>query len=155
MLIDKDWHGADVVEVIRKEMAPYSGRIAIHGPTVLLGAKPAQNFALAVHELATNAAKYGALSNATGLVRITWRVDDSRTALNFRWEESAGPRVVVPVRKGFGSVVLEQVMADYCDNQPKVEFHDRGVTYDVTCLLAAIAPTSPAGGSDAATSDAS
>src|SRR5215831_3712680 len=70
MLIEKDWEGADIAEVVRQEMSPFLGRVVIEGPTVMLNAKAAQNFALAVHELATNAVKYGALSNATGRVHI-------------------------------------------------------------------------------------
>jgi two-component sensor histidine kinase len=62
MLIDKDWHGADLREIVANEMGPYAGRCGIDGPPVVLSARAAQNFALAVHELATNAVKYGALS---------------------------------------------------------------------------------------------
>ena len=66
MLIDKEWQGADLVEIVRAEMSPYAGRVKVEGPSLMLTARAAQNFALALHELATNAAKHGALSNATG-----------------------------------------------------------------------------------------
>jgi len=143
ILMDKDWQGADLAEVIRTEMNPYSGRVAIEGPRLPLGAKAAQNFALALHELATNAAKYGALSNASGTVQIAWNVDQPTAVLTFRWQERGGPPVVAPARKGFGSAVLEQVMAAYYDQLPKVEFKEHGLAYTLICSLDAVAPPSP------------
>jgi two-component sensor histidine kinase len=66
MLFEKEWQGADLADIVRSEMAPFTGRVQVEGPPLTLGARTAENFALALHELATNAAKYGALSNATG-----------------------------------------------------------------------------------------
>jgi PAS domain S-box-containing protein len=142
MLNDQHAQVADLADVIRNEMSPYSGRLVIEGPRLLLAAKAAQNFALAVHELATNAAKYGALSNTSGSVRILWHADQQANILNFRWEERGGPSVSAPARKGFGSVVLEQLMGEYCDEQPKVEFDPRGITFEMDCSLSAVAPSS-------------
>jgi two-component sensor histidine kinase len=72
MLVDKDWQGADLAEIVRSELSPYGGRVQVEGPSLMLTASAALNFALAMHELATNAAKYGALSSATGRVHISW-----------------------------------------------------------------------------------
>src|SRR5262249_17318780 len=107
MLIEKEWQGADLADIVHAEMGPFTGRVQVGGPPRTLGARAAQNFALALHELATNAAKYGALSNATGRVHIGW----SRVALDgserfiFRWREEGGPPVSPPTEKGFGSAV--------------------------------------------------
>jgi PAS domain S-box-containing protein len=140
MLIDREWQGADIAEVIRTEMSPHSGRVTIRGPSVMLSATAAQNFALALHELATNAAKYGALSNATGQVHISWSVSASSGAgsLDFRWEERGGPPVQAPERKGFGSTVLEQVMAEYFDEPPQIDFAPGGVSYTLRGSLEAV-----------------
>jgi two-component sensor histidine kinase len=140
MLIDKDWQGADIADVVRTEMGPFTGRVTIDGPTILLNAKAAQNFALAVHELATNAAKYGALSNQLGYVLINWSIGqpNGHREFTFRWEERGGPRVTQPVRKGFGTTVLEHVMAEYFETPPEMEFVDVGVRYQVVGPLAAI-----------------
>ena len=140
MLIEKDWQGADIAKVVRTEMSPFLGRVTIEGPTVMLSAKAAQNFALAVHELATNAAKYGALSNATGRVHIHWSVlkPNSHRLFVFRWQEHGGPPVTQPKQKGFGSAVLEQVMAEYFETPPAIDFAAAGVSYELSGSLDAM-----------------
>jgi two-component sensor histidine kinase len=106
----------------------------------MLTAQAAQNFALALHELATNAAKYGALSNHTGRVHINWSVlkPNGYRQFIFRWKERGGPYVTRPARKGFGSAVLEQVMAEYFESPPQIEFVADGVAYEVVGSLEAI-----------------
>ncbi|HEX5957202.1 MAG TPA: PAS domain S-box protein [Hyphomicrobiaceae bacterium] len=144
MLLDKSWHGADLGELVRSELGPYMGRVSVEGPPIELNPQPAQNFALALHELATNAAKYGALSRRGGKVRITWSVSpDGRGSrrFQFRWSESGGPPVVEPKQRGFGSVVLEQVMAEYFDDPPLIEFAQDGIAYELRGSLDAIAST--------------
>lgn len=140
ILLDKDWQGADLAEVVRTEMAPYADRVSIEGPSLMLTAQAAQNFALALHELATNAAKYGALSNDTGRVHISWSVlkPNGFRQFNFRWQERGGPHVTPPMDKGFGSAVLEQVMAEYFENPPQIEYAADGVGYEVVGSLEAI-----------------
>jgi len=140
MLIDKEWQGADLTEIVRAETSPYAGRVHIEGPHLMLTPKAAQNFALALHELATNAAKYGALSNATGQVHIGWsRIrSDSSNRLVFRWREQGGPPVQQPTRKGFGTTVLEQVMAEHFEVQPRIDFLIDGVSYELAGSLDAL-----------------
>jgi PAS domain S-box-containing protein len=141
MLIEKEWKGADIAEVVRVEMGPYPGRVTIAGPAVMLTAQAAQNFALAVHELATNAAKYGALSVPNGRVEISWTIGrpNGRGTFSFRWQERNGPQVEQPARRGFGSAVLEQVMAEYFHVQPRIEFAADGVRYELAGSLETIA----------------
>lgn len=140
MLVEKDWQGADIAQVVRVEMEPYAGRVTIAGPAVILSAQAAQNFALAIHELATNAAKYGALSNPRGGVDIIWTVSkpNGYQEFNFRWQERNGPPVEPPTRRGFGSAVLEQVMAEYFDMPTRIEFEATGVRYELRGSLDAI-----------------
>lgn len=140
MLIEKDWQGAELGDVVGTEMSPYADRVSVTGPRVVLSAKAAQNFALAIHELATNAAKHGALSNGTGRIGIQWQVDEPAGVLIFRWDERGGPAVRPPTRKGFGSAVLEHVMADYFSEAPHMSFDPGGVKYEVRCALNAVAP---------------
>ena len=144
MLIDKEWQGADIANVVRTEMSPYAGRASIEGPAIMLNAKAAQNFALAVHELATNAAKYGALSTQTGRVDIRWSIarPNGHGQFSFRWQERGGPQVRAPSRKGFGSTVLEQVMAEYFETPPLIEFAADGIIYELTGSLEAVSDAS-------------
>jgi two-component sensor histidine kinase len=93
-----------------------------------------------VHELATNAAKYGALSNQTGWVHISWSVLQANGDIQFtfRWQERDGPPVEPPTIKGFGAVVLEQVMAEYFEAPPKIDFATSGVCYELKGSLDAV-----------------
>ena len=127
ILLDKDWEGADLAEVVRAKMSPYGDRVSIEGPSLMLTPQAAQNFAVALHELATNAAKYGALSNDTGRVDLSWSVlkPNGYRQFIFRWQERGGPHVTPPTGKGFGSAVLEQAMAEYFENPPQIEFCGR------------------------------
>ena len=106
-------------------------------PSLVLSAKAAQNFALAIHELATNAAKYGALSTPAGRVYISWSIAKTNGSgqFTFRWQERGGPAVSSPTQKGFGSAVLEQVMAEYFDVPPRIDFASGGVSYELSGSL--------------------
>jgi PAS domain S-box-containing protein len=137
LMIDKEWQGADLVEIVRAEMSPYAGRVQIEGPSLVLAAKAAQNFALALHELATNAAKYGALSNSAGRVHISWSKlpSNGSSLFTFRWQEQGGPRISPPTQKGFGSVVLEHVMAEQFGVPPRIDFPHTGMNYELSGSL--------------------
>ena len=93
---------------MKSELEAFSERTKIEGANILLDYKQAQRFSLAVHELATNAVKYGALS-ASGHVRIAWTItkDGKDTILKFRWKEQKGPIVLNPTRHGFGTTLLK------------------------------------------------
>ena len=140
MLLDKEWQGADLAEIVRSEMSPFGGRVEIEGPGLMLTASAAQSLALALHELATNAAKYGALSNAKGRVHISWSkpASNGSNRFTFRWQEQGGPPVRPPTQKGFGSVVLEEAMGEHFDVPPRIDFSSAGVTYELHGSLDAL-----------------
>jgi len=143
MLVDTEWQGADIADVVRMEMSPYAERTTSRGPNILLNAKAAQNFALALHELATNAVKYGALSNSVGQVQVSWQVlqENGKDIFSLRWQERGGPPVTAPERKGFGSVVLEQIMAEFVDTRCELAYAPDGVVYELAGSLEAVAGT--------------
>jgi PAS domain S-box-containing protein len=140
MLIDHEWQGADLAEIVRAEMSPYAGRVQIEGPSLQLIPRAAQNFALALHELATNAAKYGALSNMMGWVQISWsKVPSNGSSLfTFRWQEHGGPQITAPTRKGFGRAVIEQVMSEHFEMAPRIDFPITGMNYELSGSLDAL-----------------
>jgi PAS domain S-box-containing protein len=114
LLSESRWVGTTLEQLVQRELAPYcdSGqdRVEVKGPTVTLGPTSAQTMAMALHELATNAAKYGSLSARTGQVRIEWSAANGKLAV--RWSELGGPRVRPPKRFGFGSRLLEASIRD-------------------------------------------
>ena len=96
-------------DIVRSELEPLAAHAKIEGPDVTLGPQQAQNFSLAVHELATNAVKHGALSSPGGEVSVSWRVarNGEDNVLKFQWRERGGPVVVAPARQGFGTFLLK------------------------------------------------
>ncbi|MEW6453469.1 MAG: response regulator [Pseudomonadota bacterium] len=102
------WQGADLGGLVAEELEPFRtgdpGKIALEGPKMLLQPTPAQTLALALHELATNAAKYGALSSPSGCVKLVWKVHDGNLAL--QWTETGGPEAKKPATSGFGTRII-------------------------------------------------
>ena len=103
-------------------------RVMLRGPDVTVDPKAAQNIGLALHELATNASKYGALSSPSGHVDIIWRrMADGRLALE--WQESGGPAVEAPKRRGFGQTVLERLASQALEGSSTLSFDATGVVW--------------------------
>jgi two-component sensor histidine kinase len=120
-LTKSDWSGLSLKEIVHQAMEPFAARMVIEGANVILNPQHAQNFSLVLHELATNATKYGALSNATGTVTLAWTTakEDNASRLRFRWIETGGPPVIGPVRQGFGTMLLHASFAGvHCDYAP-------------------------------------
>jgi two-component sensor histidine kinase len=113
-LTKTDWTGVNLRDIIRQELDPFADQTEITGPDVELNSQSAQNFSLAVHELTTNAIKYGALSAPGGRIGIHWTTIGSGSDghLKFQWLESAGPPVAPPARQGFGTLLLRTIFAN-------------------------------------------
>lgn len=111
--------GCSLKYLIRAELEPFCARYKTDGADFMLGRNVAENFALLLHELATNAIKYGALSTDEGMVELTWRMADTKKHnLKFSWKEVGGPKVKVPSGKGFGTTLIENVFAGHVEYQP-------------------------------------
>jgi PAS domain S-box-containing protein len=130
VLSERRWVGADLQRLLEEELAPYrahaSSRVAISGPPVALESRAAQSCALALHELATNAAKYGALSVPGGRVECAWSMTPDRTVA-LTWTESGGPPAKKPGRRGFGMNVIERSIADQLEGKVQFEWRDEGL----------------------------
>jgi two-component sensor histidine kinase len=120
------------------------GRISIAGPDVALKPEAAQNLGLALHELAENAAKYGALSVPDGRVSVTWsqRAADDGEALELDWRESDGPKVKIRRKRGFGSMVIERNLARALDAEVNMAFDPDGLHCHVVIPSSQLLPPS-------------
>jgi two-component sensor histidine kinase len=132
---------AEITAITHAALAPHldgADRFNIHGPRVYLSAQQALGLSLAVHELATNATKYGALSVPQGRVEITWshHLGDDFT---FDWRESHGPAVSEPTRRGFGSRLTERIVSDLFKGQAKIDFAKEGVAFSLVGKLHQVA----------------
>jgi two-component sensor histidine kinase len=130
--------GGSIKEIVRLELSPFSAQAKIDGMNVVLEPKCAQRFSLALHELATNSAKYGALSNANGKVEISWTItsEDRKNRLKLKWQESGGPLVVAPTRHGFGTSLIKSIFPDVALN-----YAIEGLSCEIDLLLGTIEPS--------------
>jgi PAS domain S-box-containing protein len=129
---------ADIVDVVSGALAPHdagSGRFVVTGPSRSLEARQALGLTLALHELATNAAKYGALSGDGGRVDITWEFGEDGD-FYFRWAESGGPPVAVPSRTGFGSQLITRMVGPYFEGRSELHFLPAGVRFSLRGRMA-------------------
>ena len=138
LLVDEEWRGASLRAIAQSQVGPFAGgRVDIEGPEILLKPDIAQVISMVFHELATNASKYGALSNAIGRIQITWGfVGDEQKRLFLQWQETAGPAVMAPIRKGFGSVVLERMILQIAEASASLKFQPAGVVWYAEAPLA-------------------
>ena len=150
LLTRNDWQGASLPEILGQPLAPHAatageGRIALSGPPVLLPPGAVVTVNLAVHELATNAAKHGALSRPGGTVTLTWCLEGG--GLRLRWEESGGPPIAgPPTRRGFGSRLIEATVQTQLGGAVERDWEPGGLVCEIVVPLArAVAAEAPPG----------
>jgi PAS domain S-box-containing protein len=135
LLVRNEWNGVEIEDLVRAQLAHFAdligSRIGVHGPKLRFTAASAQAIGLALHELATNAGKYGALSTDKGRVYVSWgTVDDTFT---MSWTEREGPPVSAPKRRGFGSIVMEAMAERSVDGKVDLDYARSGLTWRLTC----------------------
>jgi PAS domain S-box-containing protein len=143
LLINNAWKGVDLHKLIDLHLAHFGGlagkRIFVTGPDVRITAAAAQPIGMALHELATNASKYGALSTSNGRVEIKWGIEKSlddaqaKEQFHLRWIESGGPPVLKPSRKGFGTAVVQKMIQMSLSAQVQIKYDRKGVSWVVVC----------------------
>jgi PAS domain S-box-containing protein len=136
ILTEQNWEAASIRQIIEDAVAPHRlrpDRFVVEGPDLAIPPKTAVSLALAVHELATNAGKYGALSETAGRVEIRWRVEDGR--LRLVWREQGGPPVEPPARRGFGTRMIERGLAAELGGQVTIDFRREGVVCTIDAPL--------------------
>lgn len=136
LLVQRDWHGVSVAELVRSQLGHYldehESQIEISGQKLIVTPEAAQNIGLAVHELSTNAAKYGALSVPQGHVTVRWTCTGTESEdprFQMAWTEQGGPIVAPPSHKGFGQVVMEQLAARALQGEANLRFEPEGVSW--------------------------
>jgi PAS domain S-box-containing protein len=138
LLIRNEWQGVDVEDLVRAQLAHFAdlvgSRIAVDGPKLRLNAAAAQAIGLALHELATNAGKYGALSVDAGHVRMAWRFDGD--IFSMHWTERNGPPVSPPERRGFGSTVIDSMAKRTLGGEVELDYAPSGLAWRLTCPTA-------------------
>jgi PAS domain S-box-containing protein len=140
LLVRNEWRGVDVGDLVRAQLAHFADlvgtRIIARGPKLRLNAAAAQAVGLALHELATNAGKYGALSTDSGRVDVRWRVEGGH--LTMCWIERNGPPVTSPQRQGFGSTVMTSLAERSVGGKVHLDYAPAGLRWRLTCRAATV-----------------
>ena len=138
ILTQDEWSNAQIADVVEAALMPYTdlARLRIDGPQLSLSSKCALGLALGLHELATNAAKYGALSRHGGSVEVTWKITDNKFL--FVWREIGGPRVSPPTEVGFGTRLIERALAGYFSGSARVEYPETGIVFTLNAPAEAL-----------------
>jgi two-component sensor histidine kinase len=138
LLVRNEWKGVDIGDLVRAQLALFAdligSRIVVRGAKLRLNAASAQAVGLALHELTTNAGKYGALSKNTGGVEIGWGTEGEIFTMS--WTERDGPPVSPSLRRGFGTVVIKEMVERSVDGRVKLDYALSGVTWSLTCPAA-------------------
>jgi PAS domain S-box-containing protein len=137
LLSNDDWAGASLVQLIRSQLQHFGDlfdrRILIHGTDLILRPEAAQNIGIALHELTTNAAKFGALSVETGIVTLSWSLvtEGAERRLRLNWREESGPPVATPDHQGFGRMVMDRIAGQALGGCSKATFAPEGVSWEL------------------------
>jgi two-component sensor histidine kinase len=135
LLIRNEWKGVEIEDLVRAQLAHFAdvigSRITVQGPKLLLRGASAQAIGLALHELSTNAGKYGALSTEAGRVDIRWECDGD--TLTMSWTERDGPPVSAPERRGFGTIVMKVMAERSLSGTVQLDYARSGLIWHLTC----------------------
>jgi two-component sensor histidine kinase len=138
LFVESRWAGAELHRLATQELRAYGGesgvRVRIDGPAIMLEPSTAQTTAITLHELATNAAKYGSLSAAGGHVEITWRLTEDRRLI-LGWSESGGPTATPPTHRGFGTRIMENMIGQL-KGEVRFDWRDQGLMCEIILPLA-------------------
>jgi two-component sensor histidine kinase len=136
MLLQTAWTAAGLGELIERALVGGTGRVAVAGPEVMLGADAVMALTLVIHELESNSIKYGALSNEHGRVSIRWEVNEGRLALE--WTETDGPPCAPPLRQGFGTQMIAKLIGGRFKGAAQTEYRPDGLRWRLTAPLASL-----------------
>jgi two-component sensor histidine kinase len=139
LLVKSEWQRLDLSDLVHSQLEYFGetgSRILLSGPPVTVPPTVAQALGMALHELATNAAKYGSLSNESGRVEITWAVEKDTFCMS--WREIGGPVVTAAGAAGFGTTVLKRMTESVLSGDVSIDYAPKGVVWRLRCPLAAL-----------------
>lgn len=147
LLISGNWVGATLRDLVVAQLEAFASdrALVVDGPAILLSPNAVQYLGMAFHELATNAAKHGALASAGGRIEVTWRVDAADATLSLQWKEANGGKASPEGARGFGSTVLERIAPGAVSGVGRIEFDERGLTWTLEAPLASVQAAAGAG----------
>jgi two-component sensor histidine kinase len=138
LLVRGEWKGVEIKSLVHAELAHFAdlvgSRISVDGPNLRVNASAGQAIGLALHELATNSVKYGALSTDVGRIDIRWETDGETFTMN--WTGCGGPPVFPPKRRGFGTKVMKEMAESSVDGKVDLDYAPSGVHWRLTCPAA-------------------
>jgi two-component sensor histidine kinase len=150
LLVEEDGCGVLISDLVRSHLEPFGGvdgaHISATGPELLLNPEAAQNIGLALHELATNAIKHGALSVPEGVITVHWELETrglGPARFRLKWEERNGPEVMPPTRQGFGHIVLQRMTSATLQGKVDHKFDPHGVSWTLEAPEAAVMAREP------------
>ncbi len=141
LLVKNEWQGVDMADLVRSQLAHFQDligtRVQLDGRPARLTPSAAQGIGMALHELATNAGKYGALSNSVGQVQLSWHIVMAiKPMVLISWSETGGPNVIPPKRKGFGQMVIGRMAEAAVDGTAEIEYRESGISWTLSAPVA-------------------
>ena len=135
LIFEEGGSGAQLQHIVSRVVDSFGPQVSIEGPPVFLKAGVAQGFALIVHELATNASKYGALTSPSGTISVAWGLNAGveEPTITFTWREHGGPPATSPDHRGFGTLLLQKAVASSGD-PPRFSYGPEGFSYEITAV---------------------
>jgi two-component sensor histidine kinase/CheY-like chemotaxis protein len=147
LLVENQWQSIEMVDLVRGQIAHFGDlvqrRFLVEGPGLRLSPSAAQSIGMAIHELSTNAVKYGALSTDQGTIALSWTTDLGATDQRFavRWQEQGGPAVVAPKHRGFGTTVVTRMIEMGLGGRTQLDYESPGLAWSYSCDLARVLET--------------
>lgn len=144
LLVENQWRSIEMIDLVRGQIAHFGdlvqSRIVIDGPGLRLSPAAAQSIGMAIHELSTNAVKYGALSTDQGTIALTWATDvgESNRRFDVHWQEQGGPPVVAPAHRGFGTTVVTRMIEMGLGGRTRLDYASNGLAWSYSGDLARV-----------------
>ena len=143
LIVDGSWDGVNLHDLVQSQLRHLgdemqNNRIKLKGPDIIVSPSAAEGIGMAVHELSTNAIKYGALSTPEGGVKVMWSIEEESGSFKMRWKEHDGPAVSPPLRRGFGRTVIENMAADSVGGSVDIRYATDGLVWDLSAPVSSI-----------------